>query len=122
MIKFFKADSSVSTAALSDEELSQDQLVEGFPVELKSGGGTPFAKMFSCCMPKHTEVVSHSRSELVKPRVLSVDFARNDCDGTEAAEVDKAAADDEPPLFDAGLICQMAVLGGVLAAQAINII
>lgn len=115
MIKFSKADASISTATLSEEEeMSQEPLA----VDLLSHVGTPFANLFNCCMPRNQE----KEADIVKdPREVPVEMIETVYD-EEASECEGEKPAGEPTLFDAGLIFQMAFLGGVLVAQAMNVV
>eukprot|EP00429_Kryptoperidinium_foliaceum_P005544 CAMPEP_0176018716 /NCGR_PEP_ID=MMETSP0120_2-20121206/9021_1 /TAXON_ID=160619 /ORGANISM="Kryptoperidinium foliaceum, Strain CCMP 1326" /LENGTH=112 /DNA_ID=CAMNT_0017351775 /DNA_START=100 /DNA_END=438 /DNA_ORIENTATION=+ len=109
-----KTDSSISTATLSVDS-------QGTP-DVAPPGGTPMSKLFRCCLPKKEsaeETSDENENDQFEdiPRELSPII-----ETTPLSEDQESTNEEQAPMFDTGLICQMAVLGGVLAGQALNLL
>jgi len=124
MLKLSKtAASSVSTATLSDDELTvspQEQLlVRRLPVDWTTPGGTPFSKLLECCLPRDPEEDSHEEEVMeepwVRPPMEEIETKERDIDN-----IDELPRSHPPPLFDACIVLQMALLGGFLAMQVVS--
>lgn len=114
MFKIPETVSSVSTTTLSDDDMSHE-LATTIPDDLTTSGGTPFSKLFACCIPRDNEEDHIERSE------ESWGLPPMDEIETEDQEVHNVKDQrSEDTLFDASLILQLAVLGGFLAMQAVS--
>lgn len=127
-IKLLKTDISVCTAAPLTDKGSQRLL------HVTTFGGTPLLKMFWCCLPfgssqdKHVipplkETMARSPPPIVMTKISSDD------ETTLNSELepmpDKILAvpkEEETTLFDTGVLCQIAILGGFLVGQAFNVL
>lgn len=118
-----KTDGSVSTLALS-EDMSQQDLNS---LELTNKGGTPLLKIWNCCLPQSShEEVSKSLPPIEDevrspPPVVLAEISKEVHPVLEKPKIENEKDNDEDiPLFDNGLLWQVAILSGFLIGQACN--
>lgn len=106
----------ISVATVTSSEMSQDPS----SLDVMSPRGTPFSKMLTCCLPlaKFNEKRIPPTEELENRSLPPVIVTEVE---DPVPEVDKSVDQLSDDLaFDTGLLCQIAILGGVLAAQVYN--
>jgi hypothetical protein len=117
-----KTEISVCTAASSSaEEMSQRSL------DVTTSGGTPLSKMLLCCLPfgpqDEAEFPPLEENEARGlPPIVIAEFKPDPETKTVFDDVVLPVQEEETRLFDAGLVFQMAILGGVLIGQAFNVV
>jgi len=128
-MKTSKTVSSVSTATLSEDDMSEE-LAPMDHINLTVTGGTPFSKMLSCCIPRdHQQEAEEEEDSNEYPDASGTFPPLEEIDTEVSKEEDEEDVEDRDnegpttevtPTIDSGHMVQLAILGGFLAFQAVS--